>query len=76
MDKWSQKLLHEETVRLRTVFLLLLRVVPLFLPVCSSMLFVAMPKCCDRVIYESEFHSFDLGVQYIPGALQWLFRAK
>lgn len=29
-----------------------------------------------QVIYESEFHSFDLGVQYVPDALQWLFRAK
>lgn len=26
-----------------------------------------------QVIYESEFHSFDLGVQYVPESLQWLF---
>lgn len=29
-----------------------------------------------QVIYESEYHSFDLGVQYVPEALQWLFRAE
>ncbi|MED3497557.1 hypothetical protein P4479_03500 [Brevibacillus agri] len=29
-----------------------------------------------QVIYESEYHSFDLGVQYVPDALQWLFRAE
>lgn len=29
-----------------------------------------------QVINESEYHSFDLGVQYVPDALQWLFRAE
>ncbi|RNB85713.1 esterase family protein [Brevibacillus nitrificans] len=27
-------------------------------------------------IYESEFHSFELGVQYVPAALKWLFRSE
>ncbi|MDC0764668.1 alpha/beta hydrolase-fold protein [Brevibacillus sp. AG] len=29
-----------------------------------------------QVIYESNFHSFDLGVQYVPEALQWLFNEE
>ncbi|MGG4443896.1 alpha/beta hydrolase [Brevibacillus fortis] len=29
-----------------------------------------------QVIYESDFHSFERGVQYVPDAMQWLFNTK
>ncbi|MGM0715207.1 hypothetical protein ACWKW1_15895 [Brevibacillus parabrevis] len=66
MDKSSQRLLHEQQW-----------MVPNSKKVYEHLLQNGFTENTVRqVIYESEFHSFDLGVQYVPDALQGLFRAK